>query len=281
MSSSQSTATTCACGSLNIAYAKACSYPISFDDVFYELQNYKRANNSLTIPPDHPSFSKVVDTLAALDIDSVILKRWLQRLAILQSLDLGSSPTFPPVTGKWIQTQLDHYSLYTTGLPNPLFGEQVTKLREIGIQRLLTLRSAAEKQAKNSLETNAAMRTLGTDENKNTDVDFGNPIPSEEAVTQAAADNINESGAKLRDTNDMSGTSLAVVKEEMSNADNNRQSESADSIKRPKVKQEQGAAATDIKATENIHEHEDRNNLAEASSSQPVSYTHLTLPTKA
>ncbi|KAL7478371.1 hypothetical protein ACHAW6_004143 [Cyclotella cf. meneghiniana] len=176
---------------LNIAYAKSCINPISFEDVFNTLQDYERQNNgSLTISPDHLSFPKIIDALASLGIDSVILKRWLQRLALVRSRELCGSKNgrqqdnslhcasiTDPDLGKWIQTQLDYYSLHNQGLPNPLNSWQLRMLREIGLQSLLNLRSAAEEEA-NTLKG----KTLG--DCKTSQVNFEIPqVDEREAIS--------------------------------------------------------------------------------------------------
>ncbi|KAL3779021.1 hypothetical protein HJC23_011460 [Cyclotella cryptica] len=151
---------------LSIAYAKTCTDPISFDDVFDILQEYKRENNgSLTIRPDHPCFPKIIDALASLRIDSVILKRWLQRLALVRSLELNvpqnekqqhnsltCTPMMDPDVGTWIQTQLDYCCLHNQGLPNPLSSGQLRMLSEIGLQTLLKLRSVANARKETPLD---------------------------------------------------------------------------------------------------------------------------------
>ena len=138
---------------LNFEYAQSCNNPINLKYVFNELQKYKGETGSLSIPPDHPTYAKVIDSLSANEIESVIKKRWMQRIEHVKSLEQlldGASyhaSTFDLDLGKWIQTQLDHYILYKEGLPNPLCGKQIELLEDIGLQSLLKLRSVAERLA--------------------------------------------------------------------------------------------------------------------------------------
>jgi hypothetical protein len=123
-----------------------------------------------------------------MELDSVVKKRWMQLLANVQSLELESnreSAQHASVDlGRWIQTQLDHYSLYKEGLPNPLCAKQIELLEEIGLQSLLRLRSIADRQASKGAK--------GTQEEQ-PDVEFDGNEGFDETAAKANANDNDES----------------------------------------------------------------------------------------
>ena len=163
--------------------------------MFHELQKYKAENGSLSIPPGHPTYAKVIDSLTVNQVDSVIRRRWMQRFDNVKSLEqqlLDGAPNHESNVdadlGKWIQTQLDHYILYKEGLPNPLNAKQIELLEDIGLQNLLKLRSVAEGSVLNETKGSAGNSNQNDegakDENVATSGDFNEDSSKEKSTTE-------------------------------------------------------------------------------------------------
>ncbi|KAL3785649.1 hypothetical protein ACHAWO_012450 [Cyclotella atomus] len=196
-----------------MSYAKSSSsiHTINFEGVYNELQTYKQTHGHLSIPPNHASYTRIIDMLAYNDVDSAIKKRWLQKLALVRSLDLNYNDGASSSNNisedvhdldKWIQIQLDHYALHKEGLPHPLCGEQIEMLEGIGLQSLMRLRDVV---AERNRERNCVARVAAADEtaaNNKMDTD-----DNEAAAVEATAD-VEETPLIVREHSDHSANAL-------------------------------------------------------------------------
>lgn len=129
---------------------------VSFDDVFALLRSFQQEGNAiddgateeeedacgLIMPVSHPSFTKLLDTMASGGMEELLKKRWDYQFAGLKAYKREHGDCFIPIDhptlGSWTRIQRDQYEKQGGGVAivegsvTGLTKKRFTRLKEIG-----------------------------------------------------------------------------------------------------------------------------------------------------